>query len=53
LDARVSELEIIYDALSILRDKEQEAMKLLRTGRTFALKGWIPAADAQKPLLTN
>ena len=47
LGARMSELEVIYDALSILRDKEQEARKLLRTGRTFALKGWIPAADAQ------
>ena len=47
LDVRVSELEIIYDALSILRDKEQEAMKLLRTGRTFVLKGWIPAANAE------
>ncbi|NLO82558.1 MAG: V-type ATP synthase subunit I [Clostridiales bacterium] len=51
LEVRLSELEVIYDGLSILRDKKREAMKLLSTEKTFVLKGWVPAADAEN--LTN
>ncbi|MDN5276093.1 MAG: V/A-type H+/Na+-transporting ATPase subunit [Clostridiales bacterium] len=47
LAVRVKELEILYDALSIQRDKEEEGLKLLQTGQAFVLKGWVPSRYAE------
>jgi V/A-type H+-transporting ATPase subunit I len=48
LGQHVRDLEILYDALSVQRDKEREALKLLKTERTFVLKGWIPKSEAKR-----
>jgi len=41
------ELEILYDALSIERERSLAAQKLMRTSHTFVLKGWIPAESVE------
>ena len=47
LAVRLNELEVLYDALSIQRDKEEEGLKLLQTGQAFVLKGWVPSHFAE------
>nr|MBO2493941.1 V-type ATP synthase subunit I [Clostridia bacterium] len=47
LAVRANELEVLYDALSIQRDKEEEGLKLLQTGQAFVLKGWVPSRFAE------
>ncbi|MBM7582433.1 V/A-type H+-transporting ATPase subunit I [Caldicoprobacter guelmensis] len=47
LAVRVNELEILYDALSIQKEKEEQGLKLLKTGQAFLLKGWIPSRYAE------
>ena len=41
------ELEVLYDALSIERERKLAAQKLMQTSYTFALKGWIPAESVE------
>jgi V/A-type H+-transporting ATPase subunit I len=48
LGSKVRELETLYDALSMQRDKEFEALKLLKTGSTFLIRGWIPSEQASR-----
>lgn len=47
LAAKVNEMQVLYDALSIQKDKEEEGLKLLRTGQAFVLQGWIPSRYAE------
>jgi len=41
------ELELLYDALSIEKDRRLAAQKLFEMGHSFVLKGWIPAESTE------
>jgi V/A-type H+-transporting ATPase subunit I len=43
LSARRGDLEVLYDHISLERDRLAAAGNLLQTEKTFILEGWIPA----------
>ncbi|NLI60877.1 MAG: V-type ATP synthase subunit I [Clostridiales bacterium] len=43
-----SDLELIYDALLIERDRYEAIQNLTRTDYTFVLKGWVPTVESHR-----
>ncbi len=44
----LDDLEILYDYLTIERDRKKILSRLVKTGRIFMLEGWLPEADGPK-----
>jgi V/A-type H+-transporting ATPase subunit I len=44
----LDDLEILYDHLTIERDRKKILSRIVKTGRIFMLEGWLPEADSSK-----
>lgn len=43
LSGEREELEVLHDFLQILRDRKAAQCRMVKTGKTFMLEGWVPA----------
>jgi V/A-type H+-transporting ATPase subunit I len=46
--SRKDELEVLYDYLSILRDRKKVLEKMVKTEKVFLLEGWFPEGEKDK-----